>query len=392
MTNTRKEMRTKMINAIKNLPEVSFIDGKTLDDVQSEMVADYEAKYKEVTGRTLTLRRADPETLKLYAVSVQIFQILMHIDMAGKMDLLKYAYGDFLDNLGALRGVTRLPAYPAKATVRFTLSAVQTSAVTIPQGTRVSNGDILYFATDDVAEIAIGSTYVDVPCTCLDDGEVGNGQIAGVLNTLVDPIAYIGSVANTEETTGGSEIESDEDFADRIYLAPGSYSVAGPTDAYIYHTKSYSSSIGDVEVSSPDACEVEVRFLMADNSMPTAGIISEVQEYLSADDKRPLTDQLTVLAPTGQNFNIDVTYYINKSDTDKAVSIQAAVNAAVAEYIAWQTGTIGKDINPSVLTQMMVAAGAKRVNVVSPAFTTVPTGSVARINTQTVTYGGLEDD
>ena len=385
-------MRTKMINAIKNLPEVSFIDGKTLDDVQSEMVADYEAKYKEVTGRTLTLRRADPETLKLYAVSVQIFQILMHIDMAGKMDLLKYAYGDFLDNLGALRGVTRLPAYPAKATVRFTLSAVQTSAVTIPQGTRVSNGDILYFATDDVAEIAIGNTYVDVPCTCLDDGEVGNGQIAGVLNTLVDPIAYIGSVANTEETTGGSEIESDEDFADRIYLAPGSYSVAGPTDAYIYHTKSYSSSIGDVEVSSPDACEVEVRFLMADNSMPTAGIISEVQEYLSADDKRPLTDQLTVLAPTGQNFNIDVTYYINKSDTDKAVSIQAAVNAAVAEYIAWQTGTIGKDINPSVLTQMMVAAGAKRVNVVSPAFTTVPTGSVARINTQTVTYGGLEDD
>lgn len=385
-------MRTKMINAIKNLPEVSFIDGKTLDDVQSEMVADYEAKYKEVTGRTLTLRRADPETLKLYAVSVQIFQILMHIDMAGKMDLLKYAYGDFLDNLGALRGVTRLPAYPAKATVRFTLSAVQTSAVTIPQGTRVSNGDILYFATDDVAEIAIGSTYVDVPCTCLDDGEVGNGQIAGVLNTLVDPIAYIGSVANTEETTGGSEIESDEDFADRIYLAPGSYSVAGPTDAYIYHTKSYSSSIGDVEVSSPDACEVEVRFLMADNSMPTAGIISEVQEYLSADDKRPLTDQLTVLAPTGQNFDVNVKYYINKSNQDTAVSIQSSVNAAIAEYIAWQTGTIGKDINPSVLTQMMVAAGAKRVNVVSPAFTTVPTGSVARINTQTVTYGGLEDD
>ena len=290
-----------MINAIKNLPEVSFVDGKTLDDVQAEMISDYETKYKEVTGKSLTLRRADPETLKLYAASVQIFQLLMHIDMAGKMDLLKYAYGDFLDNLGALRGVTRLPAYPAKATVRFTLSAVQTFAVTIPQGTRVSNGDILYFATDEVAEIAIGNTYVDVPCTCLDDGEAGNGQLAGVLNTLVDSIAYVASVSNTEETSGGSDIESDEDFADRIYLAPGSYSVAGPTDAYIYHTKSYSSSIGDVEVSSPDACEVEVRFLMADNSMPTAGMISEVQNHLSADDIRPLTDQLTVLAPTGQN-------------------------------------------------------------------------------------------
>jgi len=381
-----------MINAIKNLPEVSFVDGKTLDDVQKEMVSDYEAKYKEVTGKSLTLRRADPETLKIYAASVQIFQLLMHIDMAGKMDLLKYAYGDFLDNLGALRGVTRLPAYPAKATVRFTLSAAQNSAVTIPEGTRVSNGDILYFATDEVAEIAIGQTYIDIPCTCLDDGEVGNGQLAGVLNTLVDSIPYVASVANTEETSGGADIESDEDFADRIYLAPGSYSVAGPTDAYVYHTKSYSSSIGDVEVSSPDACEVEVRFLMSDNSLPTAGMLAEVEDYLSADDIRPLTDQLTVLAPTGQNFNINVTYYINKSDTDKAVSIQAAVGTAIAEYINWQTGTIGRDINPSVLTEMMVAAGAKRVEVTSPAFTTVPTGSVARVNTQTVAYGGLEDD
>lgn len=381
-----------MINAIKNLPEVTFIDGKTLDDVQAEMVSDYEKKYKEVTGKNLSLRRADPEALKLYAASVQIYHLLLHIDMAGKMDLLKYAYGDFLDNLGALRGVTRLPAYPAKATVRFTLSAVQASAITIPEGTRVSNGDILYFATDEVAEIRIGETYVDVPCTCLEDGEVGNRQMAGTLNFLVDTIAYIGSVANTEETTGGSEIESDEDFADRIYLAPGSYSVAGPTDAYVYHTKSYSSAIGDVEVSSPDACEVEVRFLMADTGLPTAGLIAEVQEYLSAEDKRPLTDQLTVLAPTSQSFDINVKYFINKSNQDTAVTIQASVNAAIAEYITWQTGTIGRDINPSVLTRMMVDAGAKRVEVISPAFTTVPTGSVARIKNQTVTYGGIEDD
>ena len=132
--------------------------------------------------------------------------------------------------------------------------------------------------------------------------------------------------------------------------------------------------------------------MMANADLPTAGLIAEVQDYLSADDKRPLTDQLTVLAPTGQNFDINVTYYINKSNQDTAVAIQSSVNAAVAEYITWQTGTIGRDINPSVLTQMMIAAGAKRVEVTSPAFTTVPAGSVARINTQSVTYGGIEDD
>jgi len=382
----------RMIKEIANLPDVSFIDNKTLDEVQAKMVADYEKKYKEVKKKELKLRRGDPETLKLYAASVQIYQMYMNIEKTGKMDLLKYAYGGFLDNLGANRGVTRLPAYPAQVTVRFTLSAVMESVVTIPQGTRVSNGDQIYFATDEAAEVPIGETYVDIPCTCEEAGEEGNGLIAGILNTLVDPVPYVADVANIEDTVGGSDVESDEDFAERIYLAPSGYSVAGPRDAYKYHTRSYSSAVGDVEVSSPRPCEVEVRFLMADASMPTEGLIAEVQEHLSDDSIRPLTDRLTVLAPTEQEFDLIFTYYVNKTDLDKAVTIQAEVAKAVEVYVKWQTGTIGRDINPSVLTQMVVAAGAKRVEVYSPDFTTVPTGSVARVRTQAVTYGGVEDD
>lgn len=381
-----------MINEIANLPEVSFIDEKTLDDVQQEMVANYEDKYKELTGKQLKLRRADPEALKLYACSVQIYHMLLHIDMAGKMDLLKYAYGEFLDNLGALRGVTRLPAYPAKCTVRFTLSAVQQSVISVPQGTRVSNGDNLYFATDELAEIQIGSMSVDVPCTCLSDGAEGNNLIAGTLNILVDRLAYIDKVSNIDATSGGSDIESDDDFAERIYLAPSGYSVAGPRDAYIYHTKTYSSAIGDVEVSSPTPGDVVVRFLMSDGEMPTDSLLKEVLDYLDEDTIRPLTDRVSVIKPTGLNFDINVKYFINKSNRDTAVSIQSAVNAAVQEYIAWQTRTIGRDINPSVLVQMMVDAGAKRVEVTGPEFTIVPTGSVPRVNEQTVTYGGVEDD
>lgn len=381
-----------MITQIANLPEVSFIDEKTLDDVQEEMVSDYEKKYKELTGETLHLRRADPEALKLYACSIQIYHMLLHIDMAGKMDLLKYAYGDFLDNLGALRGVTRLPAYPAKCTVRFTLSAAQKSVISIPQGTRVSNGDNLYFATDELAEIQIGGMSADVPCTCLTDGEEGNYLMAGALNILVDRLPYIDSVSNVDATSGGSDIESDDDFAERIYLAPGSYSVAGPRDAYIYHTQSYSAAIGDVEVSSPTPGDVVVRFLMKDGELPTESLLNEVKEYLDEDTIRPLTDRVSVVQPTGQEFDINVKYVVAKTNRDTAVSIQAAVNAAVADYIAWQTRTIGRDINPSVLVQMMVDAGAKRVEVTAPDFTIVPTGSVARLHEQAVTYGGVEDD
>ena len=382
-----------MIAEIENLPDVSFIDDKTLDDVQEEMLADYQEKYEEITGKSLVLRRADPETLKLYAASVQIYHMMLHIDVSGKMDLLKYAYGGFLDNLGALRGVKRKEAAPATVKVRFTLSAAQPSVVTIPEGTRVSDGDVLYFETDETREIAIGETYVDVPCTCQTDGEEGNGLIAGQISTLVDPIAYVDSAVNTEVSAGGADIESDEDFTDRIYLAPSGYSVAGPRDAYKYHTKSFmDAAIGDVEVTSPEPCEVEVRFLLSDGSLPSETLCKKVLGHLNDDNIRPLTDRLSVLAPTGQGFNIRFAYYINKSDIGKAVSIQSAVAAALQEYISWQTHTIGRDINPSVLTKMMVAAGAKRVVIESPAFETVPPGHVARVQEQSVTYGGVEDD
>lgn len=382
-----------MIPQIENLPDVSFIDNKTLDDVQEEMLADYQEKYEEVTGKSLVLRRADPESLKLYAASVQIYHMMLHIDVSGKMDLLKYAYSGFLDNLGALRGVERKNATPATMKVRFTLSAVQPSVVTIPEGTRVSDGDVIYFETDETREIAIGEMYVDVPCTCQTDGEEGNGFIAGQIATLVDPIAYVDSAVNTETSAGGADIESDEDFTDRIYLAPSGYSVAGPKDAYKYHTKSFKdAAIGDVEVTSPEPCEVEVRFLISDGSMPSETLCKKVLEHLNDDNIRPLTDRLSVLAPTGQEFDIRFTYYINKSDIDKAVSIQTAVAAAIQEYISWQTHTIGRDINPSVLTKMVVAAGAKRVVIESPAFETVPPGHVARVKGQNVTYGGVEDD
>lgn len=381
-----------MINAIANLPDVSFIDGISLDGVQSLLVSAYEEKYKEVTGRTLTLRRSDSETITLYAASVVLYQMFLHIDNAGKMNLLKYAYSDFLDHLGALRGVKRLPASAAMCTVRFTLSAEQTSAIIIPEGTLVTNGDGMYFATDSVGEIPIGALYADIPCTCTVEGASGNSLMAGTIDILSNPVPYVASVANIDNTNGGADEESDDDFAERIYLAPAGYSVAGPEDAYKFHTQSYSSSIGDVEVTSPSPCYVEIRFLLADGSIPTQTLMDEVLAYLQEETIRPLTDRVSVLAVTEQPFDIDLVYYINTSDADKAATIQSQVASAIDEYIEWQTYTIGRDINQSALTEKIISAGAKRVEITAPVFTEVPPGSVARVDSMSVRYGGLEDD
>ena len=52
-----------MIPELENLPEVSFIDNITLDDIQNQMQADFEQRYETLTGRPCTLRRADPAAI-----------------------------------------------------------------------------------------------------------------------------------------------------------------------------------------------------------------------------------------------------------------------------------------------------------------------------------------
>lgn len=381
------------MNAIKSLPDISFIDNKTIDQVRQEMVADYESFISEATGQTVSLERSSVHRMELYAAAAQIYQAMQYIDRQGKQSILKYSYSDFLDNLAIFKGVTRNPATPATTTLRFTLSAERDTATGIPQGTRVSTAGSIYFSTDVYAEIPAGSTTVEVPATCTVAGTDGNGFAAGELATIVDPIPYVASVTNTTATEGGAEIESDDDLAERVFLAPGAYSTAGPEDGYLYHAKAYSAAIGDVVATSDQAAgTVDIVFIMADGSTPGEEMIEGLEGYLQGKTIRPMTDLVRVAAPQEVQYTINLTYYINRSDSAKAVTIQAAVAQAVADYQTWQRA-IGRDINPSKLVAMVMEAGAKRVTVTAPTYTTVDAIKVSAIQgSAVVTYGGLEDD
>jgi phage-related baseplate assembly protein len=125
---------------------------------------------------------------------------------------------------------------------------------------------------------------------------------------------------------------------------------------------------------------------------PGAGVISAVGTALSAEDVRPLTDHVTAKGPQWQNFSATVTYYIAESRSDSAADIQVAVQAAFAAYLLWQQSSIGRDINPSELTALLVNAGAKRVAITAPVFTSLKRDESAKLVAQTLTYGGVEND
>lgn len=380
-----------MIKELEILPDVSFIGNTTLESIEAELKSDYEKKYNEITGESLVLARSDPATLILYACAVQFFQGFKYIDKAGKMDLLKYAYGGYLDHIAAMKGIAREQAKPARTMVRFTLSGLRPDTVEIPQGIQVTDGEI-YFETEQYAEIKAGEEKADVECVCLTSGIEGNDLQPGEINTLVNPIPYVASVANTEKTAGGVDVEDDDSMKERVYIAPSKYSVAGPEDAYRYWVKTYNSSISDVLVKSDNPVEVIIEFIMENGELPTEGIIQGLQIYLADEQIRPFTDKVTVKAPDTVDYKLDVKYYINSSDLKSADTIKANVAAAIEQYIIWQRSKIGRDINPSQLIQMMVSAGAKRVEVKLPIFQVIGATNVAKLVSQSVTYGGIEDD
>ena len=159
---------------------IKFVD----DDVQkieSNIVTTYEA----LAG--YTLYPGDPRRLFLQALA----QIIAHqrslINYTGRQNLLRYAEEDYLKVIGEDQGVPQFGPSPAKTTLRFTISRVQQSVVTVPKGTRATADGKIFFATTETGEIPIGELSVDVPAECTVSGEIGNGFLPGQINRIVDP-------------------------------------------------------------------------------------------------------------------------------------------------------------------------------------------------------------
>lgn len=382
-----------MPGSVKDIPKVDFIDGMTLEQLESGMKSRYEQKKEELTGYPASLQPADESSLILSACAVYMFQGFQFVQRAGEQNMLGMSYGNALDQLGALAGVTRKDAQAAVCTLKFTLSEKRTSVTSIPQGTMASASGQVYFATTEYAEIPAGQLSVEVPAACTVTGEVGNGYAAGTITTMIDRIGYVESVTNVNATAGGADIESDESLADKIFLAPSGFSVAGPTDAYAYFCKAHNSQIDDVYVDSPTPGSVVVYITMEGSKLPEEAVIEDLEEYLKDDQVRPLTDNVSVSAPQTVDYSVSVKYWINRSSAGQAAALQEDIEAAVQSYIEWQQAKIGRDINPDQLIQMMVTAGAKRVEITAPAFKSIQKTQIPAITDEaTVTYGGVEDD
>lgn len=117
---------------------------------------------------------------------------------------------------------------------------------------------------------------------------------------------------------------------------------------------------------------------MSGGVIPGQDVLDAVSETLEDRGVRPLTDKVTVAAPTAVPYNTVLTYYISRSRAAESTNIQAAVTAAVTTYQLWQKSKLGRHINPSELTARVMAAGALRVTVTAPAYSAIQPTQVAQ--------------
>lgn len=349
--------------------------------------------YEEASGQTVY--PGDPVRLFLQSNAYIISLLAAFINETGNQQYLAHARGPHQDLIGALVDTARLPASPSRTVLRFSTAETLGWPVLIPQGTRANAGDGdtgLTFATDETAIIPAGERSVDVAATCLRAGAHANGLVPGQINRLVDPLAYVDAVRNTETTRLGADVEDDASYRARIRLAPERFSVAGPSGSYRYHALSAHQGIADVAVYAPVPGTVDVRPVMDGGELPPESVLELVRERLNADGVRPLTDTVIVAAPEPVEYAVSGGWWLHRDNGPLAASVTKKIEAALEEYRIWQRSAPGRDINPTRLVSLLERAGAKRVELESPRYQKLEQRQIARETSLDLQFMGIEDD
>lgn len=382
------------IDALDNLPEIDMLtdEGITFDSILDEMIEDYESRYEELTNEELELYPGDSRRLMLNVIAGKLYQLAAIINERHKLNFLQYMYGDFLKNWGGNFGYKEDGTESAVTVLRFYSASPWQTDIVIPKGTRVTNGDHVYFATDEETVIVAGETYADAEATCTTAGTSGNGYMAGQLNIIVDPINLVEKVENLTESTGGHDEWTDQELRERIYNFPSTYSTAGPEECYEELVKEYSAKIVDVKSVTTNEAVVKIYVLLLDGELPTKEYLEDVAAYLKRLKVTPDTDRVEMLAPDPVEYELEVTYYISGSQKDIADGLKEAVEDATKEFVGYTKSKIGRAIKPDTLVSFAKAAGASRVEVVKPEYRPIASDQVAICRGIKLIYGGLEEE
>lgn len=186
--------------------------------------------------------------------------------------------------------------------------------------------------------------------------------------------------------------EDDESLRLRHFLAPYSFSVAGPRLAYQFHAMTLSAR-PQISVATPEEGVVTVTYRLPSGTLagkvkdavgkrtapgkvrvallsregdgtPSEALLDEARAHFARDDVAPATDEVTVTAADIANWQCRAVIYINRGPDPSVVHQQAIKN--VQRY-ADEQHRIEGFIERSALGTELHNAGAVRIELEMPA-------------------------
>lgn len=295
------------------------------------------------------------------------------IDWLSRQIIIDTAEVEFLDRWAGIWGVERKAAAPATGNVTFT----GTNGSTIAIGTLAQRADGVQYQTTALGTISGGSTTVAVVAV---EGGAASNAVAGVALSLVSPVTGVNGSATVAsgDLTGGSDRETDDALRDRLLArihqpphggAANDYEawaleVAGVTRAWVYPAE---LGLGTVTV----------RFVRDDDAsiIPDAAEVAAVQAHIDA--LRPVTAQVTVVAPVAVPLNFTIQL------TPNTATVRAAVQAELEDLIKRESEPGGAILLSHIREAISIAAGETN------SIVTVPAADVTHTTGQMATMGTI---
>jgi phage-related baseplate assembly protein len=374
------------------MPPVSFAN-VDVNALTNAIVQAFQDSWLAQTGEILVLGKADRRYHFLLSLTSWFVSCFETLDLACKQNTLPFALGGFCDLLGTFYGPrgARLIGQGALTQMQFTLSGPIGTISDIPAGTLIQSTDssAYVFATTQDCQIQPGFLVGYAPAQCVSTdpvtnaviGSAGNGIAAGVITSLINwPGNFVISATNLNATSSGSDTETDSAYMARLYGTLGSYGGAddsfsnqvGSYGAYKFVAESADASIVQVSVAGPEdgynPGQVVLTVLAQNGGMPSQTLLNEVYAVLTPDNVRPLTDFVTVQAPSGMPFSVSVSYWVPTAQVNNLATVQANVTTAVDSFILNATTALDVTIDPSILTAAIVDAGGVQVTITQPAY------------------------
>lgn len=299
---------------------------KTIDEIYAEMLAVFGEASGYLPSSSCDL------AARLYAGAAQIQGLYLQAQWLLDQSFPQTAQGTYLDQHAQLRGITRGVATCAAGTLRFGINTAVSSDLTIGAGTVCVTAAGVRFATTDAVVLEAGRLYADAPAVALEPGKLGNVAANTITIMAAMPVG-VKACTNPSAFSGGDDAESDEALRRRLLDSYRRLPNGANAAYYEQAALSFTGVAAAVAVRTPRGVGTVDLYVATDAGLPDAELLQEIYSYLQ--EKREISVNLQVLAPTTANVNITVSirpavgFTFAQAKEDAEAALRAAFTGAL---------------------------------------------------------------